>query len=151
MALRHIQSPTSSKIMPLKHHQSSHFIPQDTPTKTHASRKHNTSLKFHAPHPSKHCSISTTQIPCTKFPPAHGPLQHHSPKPLPSITSAHKHDSLRFNPFKIGNHQSSPLPRYHPPKPNIFQYHKPQLSRYYASPVRYFLHSLVQSRYAKLF
>ncbi len=118
MALRHVQSPTSSNIMPLKHHQSSHLsIPQDTPTKSHASRKHNTSLKFHAPHPSKHCSISTTQIPCTKFPPAHGPLRHHSPKPLPNITSAHKHDSLRFNPLKIGNHQSSPLARHHPTSP----------------------------------
>ncbi len=68
-----------------------------------------------------------------------------------SITSAHKHDSLHFNSLKIGNHQSSPLPRHHPPQPNIFQYHKPQLSRYHTSPVRYFLHSLVQSQYAKLF
>ncbi len=90
------------------------LYPPRYPPKTHASGKHNTSLKFHAPHPSKHCSISTTQIPCTKFPPAHGPLRHHSPKPLPNITSAHKHDSLRFNPLKIGNHQSIPLPRHHP-------------------------------------
>ncbi len=36
----------------------------------------------------------------------HMALRHHSPKP--SITSAYKQDSLRFNPLKTSNHQSSP-------------------------------------------
>ncbi len=112
-ALRHIQSPTSSKTMPLKHHQSSHFIPQDTPPK-HMHPASITLLSSFMPLTHQ----NTVPYPPHKYPapnpPAHGPLRHHLPKPLPSITSAYKHDSLRFNPLKIGNHQSIPLPRHHP-------------------------------------
>ncbi len=73
---------------------------------------HNTSLKFHALHPSKHCPISTTQTPCTKSPPAQA-FTHHSPKAphLPVSRAPTKHDSLCFNPLKTSNHQSSPLPK----------------------------------------
>ncbi len=157
--LRH-KSPTPSNTAPVIPQPQARYPPQPN-----HSLSTWLSGKSKAQHPPRSClsSITNPHTLSPKIPPpkhmhpasitllsSFMPPTHQNTVPYPP----HKYpapNSLQHTvPYSI-IHQSSPLPRYHPPKPNIFQYHKPQLSRYYASPVRYFLHSLVQSRYAKLF
>ncbi len=149
------KGPYSPPKPPLKH-RACHPPTTSTasPTKTHASRKRITLLSSFTPFIPQ----NTVPYPPHKYP-VQNPLQH-TPLRLihpnhfqvsraPTSTTASASIPSRQAITKAAPFQD--VTPHHPPQPNIFQYHKPPSPRYHASPVRYFLHSLVQSQYAKLF